>query len=326
MGSRPGPVFIWFFGYVGGTYYPMYQLGINQSTMVAVAKNLSSIIPSRRLVLVTSVDEIPGATINSSMLPVIESYVADLHQYAAAVYGRLDLKQFNLTAQPGTTFGDCNGGPFADYNCPIYNQTRLYLLPPKKGGLGLNGIWFDSASQYNNFTGSTFFNQMMQNLTASFPSAKFILNHSNVRYGYITEQPGYTWENNTYVCPSTFGNLAPNKTELQQFYSRFPGHVLLHMDADGPSPIGDPSRPMSIFGNQSSAQEVAVLTKLVKKGLHPGPSFVNESYFTLVPIVGSWDYINATNDGVLYNSLSVGDYARSTYSNFTMIIVDSYNL
>ncbi len=194
------PVYTWFFGYVGDTFYPQSELGILPQTMIQTAKSLSQTFGKDQLNLLTAVDEIPlkGGTIEPSMIPTIRSYVSTLEQ-SGAVYGRLDMIQFNLTA---TRFGDCTSWS----DCPIYNQSALYL-----NTLGLKGIWFDHVARYYATVGNVTFNQMMQNLTELYPSATFILNHDPTQFGYITELPGYSWGNQTYVSPSPPSNsLVPN--------------------------------------------------------------------------------------------------------------------
>jgi hypothetical protein len=309
-------VFIWFFGYIGNTFFPQAELNISQQSMVAAAKNLSAALGRNNLVLVTAVDEIPLPTgfINKSMIPTIRSYVAQLKQYASAVYGRLDFYQFNLTA---TAFGSCT--PW--YNCPFYNQSRMYV-----NQLGLDGIWYDHPSQYYNNVSGTKFNQMMQNLTQLFPKTKFLLNQTpGSKIGYAAELPGYSWLNQTSACPSpSLGSLTVNQKQEETVYNIFAGHIILHLDAEGPPAIGtNPHEPMSIFASENVSQEASALRALLYNGTHL-PS-ANQTYSFVVPLVGSWTFngtIKGSPDymGTLYNGLTVGNYARSTISIFEQVI------
>lgn len=330
--------YVWFFGYVGDTFYPEYQLGINQTTMIDLAKNLSETLGKNTLILATAVDEIPvsntteypSGTISPSMIPNVTSYVSQLENYSSAVYGRLQFNQFNLSSYPG--YGSCTlgGGSGPWYDCPIYNQTALYI-----DTLHLNGVWFDIDVQYYNKVGPLIFNQMMQNLTNLFPNATFILNESPASLSngtenkYIVEVPsdcsgGCNWENDTYVEPSTFQNLTVSENEIQTLNSYFPGHVLLHFDASGPSPLGRAGQPMSAFGHLSNPNEISILQSLLYEGANP--VFSNESFDLVVPLIGSWDFLNNSYPGVLYNSLTIGNYARSTISAFEQVIVQARSL
>jgi hypothetical protein len=322
--------YVWFFGYIGDTFYPEYQLGINQSTMVQVAENLSQTLGKSNLVLATSVDEIPvsntseypSGTITPSMIPNITSYVSQLENYSSAVYGRLEFDQFNLTSFPG--FGSCTlGGGYGPwYDCPIYNQTALYI-----NTLHLSGVWFDIDVQYYDKIGAELFNQMMQNLTTLFPSATFILNEApaslsnSTKNKYIVQLPGYTWVNDTYVEPSATPTLVVNESEIQQLNAEFPGHVLLHFDASGPPPLGRPTQPMAEFARETKAEEITTLQSILYQGLYP--SFPNESYDLVIPIIGAWDFLNSSDPSLLYNSLSFGTYPHSTIDAFEQIILET---
>lgn len=325
--SLSGSALIWFFGYVGNSFYPKIELNISEQTMIDTAKNLSETFGKKNLVLLTSVDEIPTrqGTINESMIPKIAHYVAQLKKYASAVFGRLDLIQFNLTESPN--FGNCSTWS----NCPIYNQSSIYI-----NELGLNGIWFDHPAYEMNALGNVTFNKMMQNLTDLFPKAQFILNQATPpsKYGYITELAGYSWENSTYIAPSpSQGYLVdPSAEQLQQFYARFQGHVIMHMDAAGPPGVIEVwKEPMSVFANLSSSSEVLALDALVYNGTHA--IFENESYNTVIPIIGSWTFDGTVPPtcgagcpnyhGTLYNSLDTGTYARSTLASFEQIVIDN---
>ncbi len=313
-------VYFWVFGYVGNTFYPQTELNISQSTMINTAKNLSETFGKGRVVLLTAVDEIPepGGNINKSMVPTIRTYVKTLKQYAGAVWGRLDFYQFNLTE---SSFGNC----IPWYNCPIYNQSRLMI-----DKLGLDGIWFDQASAFNNAVGNVTFNWVMQNLTKMFPSAKFIINETaGTKLGYVSElrNHGFTWENETYASPSPpQKSLKLSQTQTQIVYNLFPGHLIAHLDAEGPPIIGsNPDEPMSIFADISNKREFSTLATLVYNGTHP--QYANESYSMVCPLIGSWTF-NGTAyhthgrdyKGTLYNALPTGIFARRALKGFIKIM------
>lgn len=318
------PVYAWFFGYVGGTFYPRSELGISQSEMLEAAKNLSQIFGKNNLVLVTAVNEIPlpGGTINNTMITPIRSYVIELKKYASAVYGRLDMQQFNLSTLPG--YGSCTlgGGSGPWYDCPIYNQSSLYV-----NQLGLDGIWFDHPTQYNDVVGNLTFNEMMQNLTTLLPSTKFLINQTpGARLGYTVELDGFTWMNDTYAVPSVQSrNLALNQNQEAIVYDNFFGHVIVHFDADGPPGVGsNKGAPMSVFAAENASAEISTLTSILYNGTHPNA--VNESYSTVIPVIGSWTYNASVNggpdyNGTLYNALSIGNYARSTVASFEQAVI-----
>lgn len=304
MSASGSPIYVWFFGFVGDQFYPQTMLNISEQTMINYVANLSATYGRNRLVILTAVDEIPvtGGEITSPMISTIASYVSALHQYAAAVYGRLEFDQFNLNA---SSYGTCS----AWSTCPIYNQSALYI-----NELGLNGIWFDHVSQYYQAIGSLDFNNMMQNLTEMFPTASFILNQaSSGHYGFVQELQGsgYTWENQTFVSPTTTKNFVVPRKTIQTLNQLFPGHVILHLDAEGPSQIGTSSKvPMSLFANLDTSSEIWTMDNLVNAGI--SPLLQNESYATVIPVIGSWTYAYGQYEGTLYNGLSVGNYARST--------------
>lgn len=368
---------VWFFGYVGNVFYPKTELGLSVSAEINVAENLSKVVGKQNLVLLTTVDQIPvynskgvcTGCISKNDIPTIQSYVTKLHKYAAAVDGRLDMLQFNLTALG--EYGNCEPTTWAGVNypgwanCPIYNQSRLYLTPVSEGGLGMNGIWFDHVLWYLNYgfgLNNTAFNIMMQNLTNLNKNSTFILNHTTPpsKWGYITELPGYTWGQQSYVAPSP-SSLANNtnscvdlpyfppayclttiNSQLQQENINFPGHVIMHFDAAGPpnliqegKSIEDPREPMSTFANMTASQEISALTSLVLNGTHP--SMTNETYGMVIPILGSWTYyqtdppncgVGCPNyNGTLYDSLPDNymagtAYDRGTFSNFTQLLLD----
>jgi len=228
----------------------------------------------------------------------------------------LDFAQFNLTA---TSYGNCS--PWN--NCPIFNQSNIYV-----NQLGLNGIWFDHSSQYFNAVGNLTYNQMMQNLSMMFPNVRFIINQTpGALLGYSVELGGYTWMNQTYAAPSAQQDtLTVNQSQESIVYNDFYGHVIMHLDAEGPPGIGTNSKePMSIFASENVSQEVSAVTALLYNGTHLNP--ISQTYSFVVPLVGSWTYDGSINgsrnyDGTLYNGLTVGNYARSTISRFEQAILN----
>jgi hypothetical protein len=334
-------VYIWFFGYIGNEYYPQMQLGLTQAQVLAAASNLSSTIGKQNLVLLTSVDEIPtpDGSINKSMIPTIAAYVSSLKQYAIAVWGRLDFYQFNLTSQ--ADYGNCalggGSGPWSD--CPIYNQTSLYV-----NQLHLDGIWFDHPSQYYQPNcipkghvcgiGPQKFNLMMQNLTTLFPNTAFMLNQApGGKFGYVQQISGdcgsvqCTWASHTYASPSPpQKSLALNQQELQTENNLFPGHLIAHLDAEGPIIVGtSPYEPMSIFADESNAREVSAMQALLYNSTHPAQP--NEGYSMVIPFLGAWtcDCVaygtsGPNYGGGVYNALSIGNNARSTATSFLQLI------
>jgi hypothetical protein len=330
------PIYIWFFGYIGNTFWPQTTLNLNQANLINAAKNLSLTFGRQNLVLMTAVDEIParGGTItnNTANISAIKSYVAELHKYAAAVYGRLDFYQFNLTA---TSYGNCHrvSGEFPDYNCPIYNQSRLMI-----NQLGLDGIWFDHDIFYYDKVKNVTFNLLMQNLTSMFsPREKFILNETpaGTKNGFITELSGFTWENETYVSPSpgSTQTLAMPLKKVKEMNAAFPGHVIAHLDAEGPPHlIGSlASEPMSEFAALPASQEMTALNSLVYNSTHPADGKQDEAYGMVIPFLGAWTFNGALNctlhpnysvscsrhvppnyQGTLYNAWQSGKFARNT--------------
>ncbi len=335
------PVYIWFFGYIGNTFFPAHELELSQSAVIKVAQNLSETFGKQNLMLMTAVDEIPakGGTItnDTSHISAVKSYVAKLHQYASGVYGRLDMSQFNLSP---SGYGNCRivAGQFRDYNCPIYNQTRLYI-----NQLGLDGIWFDKAYYYYRIAGKLVFNQLMQNLTEMFGNStrKFILNETCC--GIITPLPGFTWESETYASPSPpqIYTFKLSSKKIGQLNAAFPGHVIAHLDAEGPPHLigTSPREPMATFAALNVSAESKVLSMLVYKGLHAAQR--DQSYAMVIPLIGSWTFNGKLNcslqadftvicsrkspdyQGILYNALSSGKFALSTLKSFEQIVLEN---
>jgi hypothetical protein len=307
------PTFVWFFGYIGGYFYPQTQLDLNQSYMISVAQTLSQQV--KNLSLVTAVSETqvvgPGAInwTNGGQIRKIRSYVNSLNEYASVVYGRIDLENFNATTA-------CN-------QCSIYSEVKNYT-----NKLNITGIWLDHPAIYYTSVGNLTFNHMMQNLSGSFPKLHFILNHTEFKKvgpgnsnGYITPLVNDTWQKMTYVAPSFSCNSTSQTCSLDSskfvkaLDALYPNHVLLHFDAYGKVK----GEPMSRFSSFNTTNEINDLQKLAFAGTHPSKGA--PTYLTLYPVMGAWTFQGSPYMGTLYNSLSVGLYARSTIANFTQIMI-----
>jgi hypothetical protein len=295
-------VFVWFFGYVGDSFYPQTTLGITQQEMLSAAANMQQALgPSRTLVFVSAVNQLSGQSINwknSAAVSQIRNYVKNLSQYGL-VYGRVDLNQFGY-----------------DTKTTVYKEVSIL-----NNTLGLSGFWLDHAAvSYEN--NETEFNMMMQNLTTSFPNLTFILNQSTgvKKVGVIhPSSSSMTWNDSTYISPTVpinSYNTAPSKSNLQEFNKYFQGHVLLHYD----SYSQQAHEPMGIFADQNSTNERSALLQLAQKGFKGQSQKPTAGYSLLYPILGAWTYGKSQYSGTLYNSLSIGTYSRSTISNFTSIM------
>src|SRR5437588_3738832 len=203
--------FVWYFGYVGNTFYPQAQLGVSPQTLIAQASSIGESVGPANLRLVSAIDEIRGRNISPAMIATEKSYVDSLRKYASVVYGRLDLQQFNLTSSP-----------------TIYAEVDKYARQ-----LDLNGAWFDHAIVYYNAVGQAKFNAMMQALSSANPSFSYILNNPGTRQGYITPLPGTTWAANTHICPSVKAGTfdAVDLAQISVLNSLYPSRVLVHWDA-----------------------------------------------------------------------------------------------
>jgi len=300
-----GPVFVWFFGYVGGSFYPQTELDLSQAQMISEAASMSASLGSTTaLRFIAAVDQLPGraATVinwnNATIVANIQSYVSNLSQYGQ-VYARIDLEEFNWSSS--TT---------------VYQEvSNLYK------DLGVAGIWFDHAAVVYG-SNETDFNTMMQNLTTSYPKLMFILNQSTrSKTGGQVIQPssGMTWNEQTYISPSVLinsYNKVPTVSLLQQFNRFYPGRVLLHFDSY--SQMKD--EPMGIFAEQKASVEQTTILTLAEQGASQARK--NAGFSLLFPTVGAWTYagILASGDvnyqGTLYNGLSVGTFARGTVTSF----------
>jgi hypothetical protein len=241
-----------------------------------------------KLALVSVVDETQGQVVSQKMYATIAGYASELHQYAGTLYGRIDLYQFNMTSNPS-----------------IYQEFGKYVVT-----LGLNGAWLDHAVLYYRAVGQTKFNAMMQELISMYPNARFILNHCSGST-IITPLDGTTWALNTLVSPTVNPNSYDNVSLklISEFNAVWPGAVLLHLDAYAK----DPSEPMGIFADQTSATEIAAASYLVSSG-------VANDYSFLYPVLGAWTYTGSAYSGKLYNSLGQGTFSRNTFPGFVQIM------
>jgi hypothetical protein len=279
---------------VGNTFYPQSQLGVSPQALISQASSISAAVGRSNLRLVSVIDEIQVKHISQSMIPAEKSYVDSLRTYASVVYGRIDLGHFNMTSSP-----------------TIYAKVAEYV-----NQLDLNGVFFDHAAVYYKVVGQVEFNTMMQTLRNTNPSLAFILNNAAANGGYITPSLGNTWAANTYICPSvktgTFNTV--NLAQIATFNSLYPNHVLVHWDA---APQGS-QEPMGLFANQAASAELKTVSSLANQGVHP--SNPSNRYLLLYPVIGSWTYSGSTYQGTLYNSLSVGTYARGTVGSLVSIM------
>lgn len=293
--SSPGPVFVWMFGYVGDTFWPQANQSITPAETIQLAANLSEAVGAQNLRIVNPVDVEPGHNIQSAYYSTIASYVSSLKQYSSIVYGRLSMEQFtNLSS--------------------IYPQVSMFV-----NQLGLNGVFFDFAPILYSQIGQTAYNQIIQNLSSSFPGLNFLMNEAAKSSNYITPLSGDTWGAYTYVMPTvasgsyTFSGVSLSRiAALNKIY---PGRVLLHYDANAQLK-GD---PMGVFADQTATNEISAVTTLAEKGADPSSS--QYAYRFLYPVLGAWTYEGSIYEGTLYNSLTFGTYNRSTIYSLTSIMV-----
>ena len=282
-------VYAWFFGYIGDTFYPQSRLGLSPSDLFGAASGISSAVGGKNnLALVSAVDEVQGRIVEQSMYPAVARYVSSLHQYAAKVYGRLDLFQFNETSSPS-----------------IYSEVGKYVA-----NLKLDGVFLDHAAAYYAAVGQTSFNGMMQQLSNEYPGASFILNQADPKT-LIIPLGGDTWASTSLVSPSVNLN-SYDQVSLQlihQLGAYWPGRILLHLD----SYAANPAEPMGIFADQTSSTEVKAASYLHATGN-------SNNFYFLFPVVGAWTCGCSAYKGNLYNSLGKGSYARNTLPAFTQIM------
>ena len=287
-GYSGGPIFVWLFGYTGDVFVPEIQLGISPDMLVNVTKDLALNFGKDNLRIVTAVNQVQRRFISSGMVPVIKSYVDSLRQYASVIYGRIDLRIFNVTSARS-----------------VYDEVSLYV-----NQLDLNGIWLEKAAVYYAAVGQKTFNLMMENLTTTYPSLHFILNHAAVKYGIVTPLSGTRWPSMAWVSPSVAQNTSDhvNPLWIQKLNSIYPGHVVIHWDAYAKVA----AQPMGIFASETEAQELADFGHVWKNASSLGAK-------VLIPAIGSWTYEGSQYGGTLYNSLQEGTFSRDTLPSFVQI-------
>jgi hypothetical protein len=294
--GQTSPTFVWLYGYVGGEFYPTTELGITQAQVLHEASALSDSVGRANLRLVTAVDEVPEKTVNGSMIPVVKEYVDSLEKHASVVYGRIDLRAFNLTS-----------------TISVYQKVGEYV-----NQMDLNGIWFDHAVVYYSAVGGVPFNSMMQNLSTTFPQLNFILNNAAIGYGIIAPGVGDTWQTNTYISPTvkpgTYEQV--NLATISSMFALYPNHVLLHFDAYA----NDTESPMGIFADQNAATEIGAISALAAQGTHPVTQ--SQAYSLLYPIMGAWTCLCSLYQGTIYNSLLIGMLHRGTAHKFASIMAE----
>jgi len=279
--SATGPTFVWYFGYVGNSFYPQSELGITPAQMIMEAAQLSNAVGYSNLRFVSVVSEFAGQDVTPAMYPTIESYVSSLRSYASVVYGRIDLSDFNLKTTPS-----------------IYAKVAEYVQ------LGLNGIWLDGAIGYYDKVGGAKFNTMMQNIAELYPSLNFILNNAPANLGIVT--PTGSWSSKAYISPSvTKGTYdMVSASTVASMNALYPGRVLVHFDAFGQVE----TEPMGLFADKSAAIEEGTVKAIASQ------------YLLLYPVLGAWTYDGSPYRGTLYNSLPYGGYARDTVGSFVSVM------
>lgn len=292
--QQTAPTFVWFYGYVGGDFFPTTQLGITKAQVLHQASMLSDDIGKSNLRLVTAVDTTQAREANSTMIPVIKRYVDKLETYASVVYGRVDLEVFNMSS-PTTVF---------------------QLVSEYVNQMDLNGVWFDHAVVYYSVIGRLPFDDMMQKLANEFPGLNFVLNNAAANHGIITPTKTDTWQANAYISPTvkkgTYNYV--DLREVSRMNALYPGHVLVHFDASSYVM----QEPMARFAAQNSSTEITTITMLASQGAHPQNQ--TEGYSLLYPFLGSWTYINSKYQGTIYNALAFGHYSRGTASSFISVM------
>jgi len=274
--------FVWFFGYLGGHFFPADQLSLTPEDLINTASSLSTRVGgSGNLALVTAVAE--PRTIPSTAYPAVTSYVASLHQYAPLVLGRLDLNRYNATSSP-----------------TVYDEMAKFVTT-----FNLNGVFFDHAIIYYTSVGQAAFNDMMQQLHNLYPSIYFILN--DARASPLLPSSGTTWADQAYISPSVSKDSyeTVNYDAIVSLNQVWNGRVLLHLDAYAKVS----GQPMGVFADQSNTTEISAVQHLVNNG-------TVYNYRFLYPVIGGWTFVNSTYGGTLYNSLPKGNYARGTLSSF----------
>ncbi|MDA4123234.1 MAG: hypothetical protein OK456_08660 [Thaumarchaeota archaeon] len=294
---------------MGGEFQPQTNLGLTQKQMIAEAANLTSQLGDN-VVLMHAVAESARRQINTSMLPELHNYVSGLRSSGAEyVSGWLDLKYTNVTSPSN-----------------IYTQVAMMVQ-----SIGVNAIWLDHAVGYwdayctahapnnpRNCIEDPTFNTMMQNLHNLFPSVLFFLNVSP-KNSIITPAAGTSWAAKTYVLPdnaigSTTKWQPASPSQVGQYNTYFPGHVVLHFDSQAKTE----TEPMWQFASINATAEASAINLLLCNGLEKSTNVTG--YNLLVPIIGGNTYLHSAQRGLLYNSLGYGSFAKNTVGSFVALL------
>jgi len=358
------PVFVSMFGYTGNYFLPQTQLNITSAQTIQAVKNISRAVGKGNLNVVSVVGEEPyqppwGWTVvnwnNKSIVSAMKKYVLGLSNWAAGIYARLDLEQFNYNAT-GNMY--CKTLFVCKSNSSLYSQVRLFVTKLKTVNasschcnVSINGLWLDHAPNlYNccNQSGYYAFNHMMQNLTGSFPGMNFLINEAakcpigsvpkncsqNVQGGWVAPLGNDTWQSHTYVTstvkPGTYNQINNGSIiALNTLWNKAvgPGRVLLHFDSDSLNS----NSPMGYFANQTSTVENTTIANLTTEGETRN---ANLAYGMIFPIFGGAT-CNCTipggtvnYHGTFYDSLTIGTYqgvkfGRGTAGNFIKIMAST---
>jgi hypothetical protein len=290
--TSPRPVFVWMFGYVGDYYWPQFNNSVAPQQMISTAQSISNSVGKANLRIVGAVDVEPGHNINQTTVPNIEAtiraYVGSLKTYSAVVYGRIDMEQFHdLTS--------------------LKAEFSLFT------SLGLNGVFFDLAPIIYNNMGELNFNNMMQQLTNSFPNICYLFNQSNPTITLLHEPTAYgnTWWTNAYVSPTVYpGSLTTlNLNRIAQLNGLYPGHVIIHYDANAGLGL---SEPMAYFADHIPSAEESAIHTLASEGFNYWKASSSHEFNILIPVFGAWTANTSIYHGTLYNGLSVGTFSHGT--------------
>lgn len=284
------PVFVWMFGYVGDSFYPLTNNSVTPSEMISEAQSISNSVGASKLRIISAVDVEPGHNIQSSMIPTIADYVANLSLYSSMVYGRIDMEQFSNYSSLSTEIG-------------------LYV-----NQLHLKGVFFDLGPVLYSRMGESAFNNMMQQLTNEFPNVCYLFNQSSTTI--IMPESGTTWASNAYLSPTVSpGSLTSiSLSKIQTLNKYYPGRVIVHYDSN--AGLGK-EEPMAYFADQSSSSEQTAIHTLAEEGYNYAQKNSPDRFNVLYPVFGAWTWSGSAYHGTLYNSFTFGTYDRGTVSSFT---------
>lgn len=281
---------VWLVGYSGDNFKPSVQLGLSPSAVINVVSQMSAAVGKSNLALVSVIGVAHGSLIQTSFIPTLQSYVATLHQYAAYTIGRIGLGDFNQTTNPSIS--------------TVLSQFAT---------IGVDGVWIDQVGGYYKNFGQTAFNNLMQTLANQEPNFIWLVNMGG---GTVAlPLPGYAWANHAYALPSpvkgSYDKISLAKIATMNL--NYPGRVILHFDSDA----WNSGAPMGVFANQTSEYQTHIVQNLTKLGL-------SSSFSMLFPVLGANTCHCSMYNGSLYNSLSTGTYARSTYSDYIATMQTSW--